>query len=184
MKQKILDLKDKNTPYKEIAKQLGCPLSLVYYHCTDGQKEKYMERNKRNWKQLLVIKLVNFSEQQKDKKQLRKPTKKDIQLINAKITTFKENTMSNITTKDFLDKYKDQEVKCYITGEPIDITKPRTYQLDHIIPRSRGGESTLDNLGICTKQANSCKSNLTYEEFVELCKKVVENNALKSKPIS
>lgn len=180
MKQKILELKNQNIPYKEIAKLLDCPLSLVYYHCTKGQKEKYMERNKKNWKTFLSTKLIDFSKINKPKKDKRKPSKKDIQLITGKITTFKKDTMSNLTTKEFLQKYENQEVKCYITGEPIDITKPRTYHFDHIIPKSKGGSSTLDNLGICTKQANLCKHDLSYEDFLDFCKKVIEYHEQKN----
>ena len=61
-------------------------------------------------------------------------------------------------------------------GEQLDITKPRDYVFDHMIPRSRGGDNSLDNLGLCTKQANMAKSDLTPEEFIQFCKKVLEYN--------
>lgn len=41
---------------------------------------------------------------------------------------------------------------------------PSELTLDHIIPRSRGGESTWDNLVACCKKCNHQKSNRTPDE--------------------
>lgn len=59
---------------------------------------------------------------------------------------------------------------CYLTGAPIDLRLPGTYQLDHIIPLSIGGTSNLDNLGITTPEANQMKDALPLGRFIELCK--------------
>ena len=61
---------------------------------------------------------------------------------------------------------------CYLTGRKINI-KIDEYQLDHKVPLSRGGKSSLENMGLTCKEANYAKHNLTEEEFVELCKEVV-----------
>lgn len=50
------------------------------------------------------------------------------------------------------------------------------YDLDHIIPVSRGGSNELSNLGVSIPVANKSKSNLTLEEYLELCKKVLEHH--------
>ena len=63
---------------------------------------------------------------------------------------------------------------CYLTGRPIDLNKSRSYHLDHIVPRSRGGDDSLDNCQIACREANQAKGDLLVEEFVALCKKVVE----------
>ena len=78
----------------------------------------------------------------------------------------------NITLDDLIAHIGDSPI-CYLTGRTIDITKPRTYQFDHKLPRSKGGENSLDNLGITTKEANQAKHNMTEEEFVQLCKDVL-----------
>ena len=80
----------------------------------------------------------------------------------------------NFTVDDVIKKF-GKSPKCYITGESIDIQKPRTYHFDHITPRSKGGDNSIDNLGICTKKANLSKNDMTYEEFVEFCQSVVDN---------
>ena len=64
----------------------------------------------------------------------------------------------------------------YLTGDKIDIYDTKSYHFDHIIPLSKGGSKSIDNLGICTKEANMAKYNLTKDEFVELCRKVVLYN--------
>ena len=58
-----------------------------------------------------------------------------------------------------------------------------SYNLDHVTPRSRGGDNSLDNLGITTPIANKSKTNLTTEEYLELCKKVLENNGYEIKKV-
>ncbi len=78
------------------------------------------------------------------------------------------------TVEDVINKFGENP-KCYLTGEQLDIYQPRTYAFDHIIPASRGGLSSIDNLGLCTKQANMAKSDLTPDEFYKLCKKVIQH---------
>jgi CRISPR/Cas system Type II protein with McrA/HNH and RuvC-like nuclease domain len=62
---------------------------------------------------------------------------------------------------------------CYLTGDKIDVKDAKSYNLDHIIPRAQGGDNSIDNLGILTKQANMAKSEYTMEEHIEYCKKVL-----------
>ncbi len=76
------------------------------------------------------------------------------------------------TPQDIINKFGDNP-QCYLTGKLIDIYKPRTYQFDHIIPVAKGGDNSLSNLGICTKQVNSSKTDMTPEEYIELCKEVL-----------
>ncbi|WP_299458911.1 HNH endonuclease [uncultured Microscilla sp.] len=47
---------------------------------------------------------------------------------------------------------------CQYCGSPYDLT------LDHVIPKSRGGRSTWDNLATACKSCNSKKGDLTPEE--------------------
>ena len=86
-----------------------------------------------------------------------------------------KSTKPTFKVEDFMEKFKGQKT-CYLTGDPIDIYDLSSYQFDHIIPRSRGGSSDIDNLGLCTKEANYAKGNKTPEELLELCMKIVEHN--------
>lgn len=83
--------------------------------------------------------------------------------------------MKDFTAKTFLESLEDPtHVKCYLTGRNIDLTKD-DYQLDHKIPVSQGGSNSIDNLGIACPQANLSKSDMTVDEYLSLCKEVLEN---------
>lgn len=69
--------------------------------------------------------------------------------------------------------------KCYLTGRPIDLSKARTYHFDHIIPVSKGGDNSIENFGIATKEANQAKSDLFLEDFIKLCIDVLTHNGYK-----
>ena len=65
------------------------------------------------------------------------------------------------------DKYK-----CQYTGKQLNFDEAN---IDHVIPRSRGGKNTWDNLVVCTKEINSIKGDKTPEEAgLKLIKKPVK----------
>lgn len=65
--------------------------------------------------------------------------------------------------------------KCYLTGTPIDLTKD-DYCFDHIVLVSKGGTNELSNLGVTIPSANYSKHDLTIEEYLSLCKQVLEHH--------
>lgn len=79
---------------------------------------------------------------------------------------------------DLLARLGD-EPKCYLTGRPLDLSKSRSYELDHIIPRSKGGENSLENCGVACRDANQSKRDMLLEEYFQLCKEVLEHNGYK-----
>lgn len=83
---------------------------------------------------------------------------------------------TTFTPVELVAKY---DGKCYLTGRVIDINDKSSYQLDHIIPASSGGESSLNNCGLSCKQANWAKGDMSTEEFFQLCLDVVKYNDLK-----
>jgi 5-methylcytosine-specific restriction endonuclease McrA len=52
-----------------------------------------------------------------------------------------------------------------------------------MIPVSRGGDNSLENLGITCKAANQAKGDLTVEEFLKLCADVLTYNGFKVEKI-
>ena len=96
---------------------------------------------------------------------------------------YKSDTMEQKTKIKYVkEKYGITESNttftCRYTGKTLCWTRPEEYQYDHIVPRSRGGENTLENLQIISKEANQAKGDMTHEEFVNFIKLVNANLAL------
>ena len=158
MEEKILELRAKGYSYNKIQKELGCSKSTISYYCGKGQKKKAYDR---------VVKQRDLQPWlKKSERFFRKYDGKNLMTKHWNETGYNRNAI-----KEYLETVD----KCYLTGRPIDINNFNTYEFDHIIPRSRGGEDTFENLGITTPEANYAKGNLTVDEFIELCTDVLEN---------
>lgn len=185
LKNKILELRSQGLSFKQISEALDCSKGTVCYYLTKGQKEKskLRTRNHRKKAHPFLRKLQDFIGRKSKLPSIKNQTLTNNKLFYKKLISFlgfrnkKGFKMKDFsfTVEDVINKLSESP-KCYLTGELIDISKPRTYHFDHKIPVSRGGENTLDNLGICTKIVNSSKADMTPEEYIELCKKVLEHN--------
>ena len=182
MREQILKLRSEGKTYKEIQLVLGCSKSLVSYHCGNGQKKKTLDRQRTNRKDnCLLHKVDSFKHPSADRHNRRKkvvasnPTK----LLRHKSDDFQRRDNRNVTQRNITFSYKDVLEKfgdnptCYLTGRTVDMKQPRTYHFDHIVPASRGGKNTLDNLGIACKAANKAKDELLVPELLELCKEIL-----------
>ena len=88
----------------------------------------------------------------------------------------RKGEMQKLGYKDILNKYNNNYIVTdYISGDIIDITKD-DYNLDHIILRAKGGLNTNDNLAIVTPITNKVKSDLTKEELLDFCEKILKYN--------
>lgn len=173
---KILSLRAEGKTYNEIVSILGCSKSIVSYHCGPGQKHKHKTRQKKNKKSnYLCRKIWFFNKRTNDKI-------KDFHRERNPITAEGEERKylgkclkRTFTKNDFISKYQTNPI-CYLTGRKIDLYKPHTYSFDHIIPVCKGGESTLENLGITCMEANVAKQGLLLEDFLALCKEILIHN--------
>lgn len=160
MKKQILKLREEGKTYTEIKEIVGCSKSTISYHCGKGQKEKTKERtNKRRKEKSLLRKIEVF-----------KNRANDFQRSRSKIRDY------NITFsyQDVLDKIGENPI-CYLTGEKIDLENIKSFQLDHKIPVSKGGDNSLENLEITLKTANQSKHDMSLKEYLKLCIKVLNN---------
>lgn len=96
-------------------------------------------------------------------------------ILKDRIKSFFKGGEPTFTPEDIINKF-GWETKCYLTGKNINLKNRHEYHFDHIIPLSKGGTCTLDNLGITTPIANYAKHTQTVEELIEFCKSVIENN--------
>lgn len=174
LKKKIIELRVLGYSYRQISSEIGCSKSTISYHLGDGQKEKTLLRNKKRDKDSIVSKKIyKFCSAHKNPKTQYRNKRTIKQILFTKIRNFGDGTIM-FTSKQLLEKIGDSPT-CYLTGRKIDLYDPKSYHLDHIIPKSRGGDNTLDNCGLACKLANISKSHMTYEEYVSLCREVISH---------
>jgi len=173
MKEQILKLKSEGKSYGEIKKILKCSKGTISYHCGKGQKEKTKNRIRKRRKNILLQKVETFKNKKNKKESVRKFQKRN-NILKTKIDS-KINT--TFTWNDVLNKF-GKETICYLSGEKINLFE-NNYSLDHITPPSKGGDNSLSNLGILHRKVNSIKTDLTVEELIQWCKKILEHNNYK-----
>lgn len=172
MKENILKLREEGKSYSQIQSLLHCSKATISYYCGVGQKEKNTNRlKKRRASNKLITKIESFQTR------TQKSLKQGIRKFQKRTKDFKvdKNLPTTFTISDVLKKF-GQTTNCYLSGEKIDIINDNNYHFDHIVPVSRGGSNTLDNLGILFNVVNKMKSNLNVEEFLQWNKKILENN--------
>lgn len=183
LQKQIIELRKQNKSFNEIAKLLNCSKSTVSHTLRKKTKEKNKQKNliySKSWKSKLIKCSSNFCKESYHYiKQINKDWKEKLRTSTSKFKLKKGENMKHFGYKDVLNKYNNQtKIQCYLTGDWIDLTKD-DFAFDHIVPVSKGGACDLDNLGITTYIANQSKSNMTVEEYIELCKKVLIHHGYK-----
>lgn len=156
IKEQILEYRQKGYSYQQIKKVLGCSKGTISYHLGEGQKMKAYNRIK---KQRMIYPWLKKSEHFFD------------MYGDSELLTGRERGFDRKKINDYLQTIE----RCYLSGRVIDVNDVNTYEFDHIYPRTLGGSNTFDNLGVARPEANRAKSDLTVEEFIELCKDVLIN---------
>lgn len=70
-----------------------------------------------------------------------------------------------LSEQPMIEKRKRWYCSCYLTNKLVHISK---IELDHRIPLARGGNYSLDNLGITSSRLNAAKGVRTENEFKQL----------------
>lgn len=181
LKRRVINLAAAGYSREEISLKLKCSRTIVNrYLRADGCKRALISTSK--WISKLHPahqKLKSFTKKRHSQRKRYSTKSKEIVLyfrIRAfmKVTKNPTYTIQNIKLQDVLDKFGPNP-KCYLTGDSIDLNDASKFAFDHIHPASRGGPSTLDNLGLTSPITNMSKTNQTVEEYLELCAKVLRN---------
>lgn len=174
MEEQILALREAGCTYNEIVAKLGVSKSLISYYCGENQKEKTLRRKyaSRARAHPLSRKVENFC---LDVRRMRTVHKR----VYRKVVTFcRERTgkfkdgMATFTVAELLEKIGENPV-CALTGCAIDLLDPASYALDHVVPRAKGGENSLDNCQIVCSDVNKAKHDMLQSDFIKLCERVV-----------
>lgn len=85
----------------------------------------------------------------------------------AKAHLFKSraNRLPGITARQLAALWRTQRGRCGLTGRKL----TRSAQVDHILPKARGGDDSIGNLRWTCEAVNIAKRHMTDDEFVALC---------------
>lgn len=67
---------------------------------------------------------------------------------------------------------KKQEYKCALSGREL---SPDNCEADHVIPVSRGGSNTMENIQLVRSEVNAAKGTMTLDEFISMCNDVANH---------
>ena len=177
LKESILKLREEGKNYKQIKLLLDCSLSTISYYCSEGQKEKtYNRLIKRRSKSTLVRKLENFKNPPQKTKKLNEKVR-DFQRRQGGLLKNSPDFVS-FTIQDVLKKIGENPV-CYLSGEKLNLEDPKSFVFDHIVPSSREGDNTFENLGLTSWKVNRMKYDMTIPELLEKCVQILEHNGYK-----
>jgi len=161
-KEEILRMGSEGFTYSQIAKELGCSKSTISFHLGKDQKTKNNKRVKKYKEDNpMITKISNYKIRKK---------------INTGCRDFQDRGNSideKFSTDDVILKM-GSDPKCYLSGRKIDINDPKSYCFDHIQSVYKGGDNSLNNLGICNPDANIAKGTLSVSELILLCIDILE----------
>jgi 5-methylcytosine-specific restriction endonuclease McrA len=107
----------------------------------------------------------HFKNHEKNKENMRSYASKRFFWVKA----MKLKGLDKATTKQIASLWKKQKGLCALTGVKLN----KTSQLDHILPKARGGNDCIENLQWLSQEANLAKRDLTDDEFINLCASVM-----------
>ena len=102
---------------------------------------------------------------------------KDKVRLNQRIYKWRKRTAGELNTKIIKEVYKRNKdkfgyLKCILCGDRMEF---KDSSLEHLLPLSRGGDNSLENLDIAHFNCNRQKNSKTLKEWFERRKSYEEN---------
>ena len=138
--------------------------SPTYHQKVRDRQRKWYKENKHTPEYKLI----------RSQKQRQKYVKRPFWRILKTLKRF--DKVCNLTRFDLWRIVKRQKMICPLTGRRL---TNETMSPDHIIPVSKGGLATLENIRFVVMDANKARQALTDHEFFLLCKEVYLNGKSK-----
>ena len=85
----------------------------------------------------------------------------------GKVTRAKSKDQA--TRSQILELLERQQYRCALSGDAL---SPDDAELDHVVPVTKGGDNSINNIQIVTKRINRMKGAMTNEQFVAACCRV------------
>lgn len=151
-------------------------------------RDKYIERSRKHYIEHTEIKKEYSRKYQQGHIEIVIDRIKDWKRHNPeKVKSYTENRRAQkkvgggfVSSNDISALYQIQGGLCYWCSKPVD----ENYHLDHLIPLSRGGLHTINNVVISCPKCNVTKNNKTPDEFISYMAKKDEtiSNMLEKPP--
>jgi 5-methylcytosine-specific restriction endonuclease McrA len=147
-----------------VAKMVGCA-EVTVSRTRNGRKESK--------KDFISSRVYDFCNKKTKNKSTHGTKSKLMRIIRSRVDNFKQGEKM-FTVHDFIEKFEKDPI-CQLTGRKIDLEERDSWELDHIIPKSRGGDNSLTNCQVLCRDVNQAKGPMLEEEFISLCIEVLEH---------
>jgi 5-methylcytosine-specific restriction endonuclease McrA len=162
-----------------IAKVVNCNRARISQLRNKEQyaaKQKQIHQSKLNDLEYIVRRrITQFCRDRRRKKRKWSEVKSFRQMISKRINGFTRGEKQMFHFDELMEKIGDNP-RCAMTGRTINLQNRKSWQLDHIIPSSKGGDDTLENCQLVCTEANQSKANMTEQEHLNLCREILEHH--------